>query len=100
MLFHRYRLSSFRTENRKQKEHLPPSFFVTLMMRSFTIMPHLYTILRANTTDITIKAPMQCINAFKPWRRIRDTPHQSAYLLAFPLSTLYRGQDRGQNYYI
>ena len=27
MLFHRYRLSSFRTENRKQKGHLPPSFF-------------------------------------------------------------------------
>ena len=63
-------------------------------------MPQLYTILRANTTDIIIKASMQCINAFKPWRRIRDTPYKTAYFLAFPLSTLYRGQDRGQNYYI
>ena len=71
MLFHRYRLSSLRTENRKQKGHLPLSFFVTLMMRNFTLTSQLYTILRANTTDI-IKAPMQCINAFKPWRRERD----------------------------
>ncbi len=35
-------------------------------------MPQLYTILPQNTIDITIKASMQCINAFKPWRRERD----------------------------
>ena len=32
MLFHRYRPSSLRTENRKQKGHSHPSFFVYPIM--------------------------------------------------------------------
>ena len=37
MLFHRYRVSSLRTENRKQKGHLPPSFFCDPIKRELNL---------------------------------------------------------------
>ena len=73
MLCHRYQRSSLRTENRKKKRTFAPNpvrFYPHSKEYNITVIITYQPV--QNTTDITIKASMQRINAFKPWRRERD----------------------------